>query len=140
MNTTTPTIKELVRRLIAFEAMRKPSDGPGGATLRACETLRGPLAKFVGVAGFRSLLSRALVLAKAEISSLEAVQVGPHGSLEGLGECEQNYDADAGAAVMAQLLGLLVTFIGETLTLRLVHDVWPDATEAEIDRIGEGQR
>jgi hypothetical protein len=28
---------------------------------------------------------------------------------------------------VAQLLGLLVTFIGEPLTLRLVRDAWPDA-------------
>jgi hypothetical protein len=28
--------------------------------------------------------------------------------------------------LVAQLLSLLVTFIGEPLTIRLVHDVWPD--------------
>ena len=30
------------------------------------------------------------------------------------------------------------TFIGEPLMLRLVRDAWPDATEAETDRSGEG--
>jgi hypothetical protein len=34
---------------------------------------------------------------------------------------------DEGAILIAQLLGLLLTFIGEGLTLRLVHDVWPEA-------------
>jgi hypothetical protein len=139
MNTTTPAMKDLARRLIAFEATRNPSAGPVGATWRACEALRGPLAKFVGMAGFRSLLSRALAIAKAEIPSLGSVQVRPDGSLEGLEGVEPNQDADAGAVVVTQLLGLLVTFIGEPLTLRLVWDAWPDATEAETDRMGEGQ-
>jgi hypothetical protein len=32
-----------------------------------------------------------------------------------------------GTLLVAQLLGLLVTFIGQALTLRLVRDLWPDA-------------
>ncbi len=141
MNTTTPAIKALARRLIAFEATRNPSDGPVGTTSRACDALRGPLAKFVGAAGFCSLLSRALAIAKAEIPSLNSVQVRPDGSLEGLEGVEQNQDAaaDAGAVVVTQLLGLLVMFVGEPLMIRLVQDAWPDATEAETDRMGEVQ-
>jgi hypothetical protein len=34
---------------------------------------------------------------------------------------------DGGAILIAQLIGLLLTFIGEGLTLRLVQDVWPEA-------------
>ena len=45
MNTTTPAIQTLARRLIAYEAARDPSDGPVGAARRACEKLRVPLAK-----------------------------------------------------------------------------------------------
>jgi hypothetical protein len=139
MNTTSPAMKDLARRLIAFEATRDPSDGPVGATLRACDALRGPLAKFVGLAGFRSLLSRALAIAKAEMPSLGSVGVRSDGSLEGLEGVEQNQDAEAGAIVVTHLLGLLVSFIGEPLMRHLVQDAWPAATEAEIDRIGEVQ-
>ena len=139
MNSATPAIMELARRLVAFEATRGPSAGAVGAASRTCETLRGPLAKFVGVAGYRSLLSRALAMAKAEVPSLGPVQVLPDGSLGGREGVERNQDSDAGAVVVAQLLGLLVTFIGETLTLRLVCDAWPDATEGERDRFGEGR-
>ena len=35
--------------------------------------------------------------------------------------------------IVAQLLGLLVTFIGEPLTLRLVRDAWPNASVAGLD-------
>jgi hypothetical protein len=83
------------------------------------------------VAGFRSLLSRALTLARAEAPSLSAVQVAADGSLKGLDELEPQIDKeqarDGGAILIAQLIGLLLTFIGEGLTLRLVRDVWPEA-------------
>jgi hypothetical protein len=139
MTPTTPAVKALARRLIAFEATREPSCGGGGAAVRACETLRGPLAKFVGVAGYRSLLSRAVAMAKAEAPALGPVQVLPDGSLEGFGGGDPNQEAEGGAVVVARLLGLLVTFIGEPLTLRLVGDAWPDANEAETDRTDEGR-
>ena len=139
MKTTTPAIENLARRLIALEAARDPSDGLAGAAVPACEKLRAPLARLVGVAGFRSLLSRALALAKAEVPSLETVQVRPDGSLEDLDGIGRTHDVEAGAVVVAQLLGLLVTFIGEPLTLRLVREAWPDASVAGIDAgSGEG--
>jgi hypothetical protein len=37
------------------------------------------------------------------------------------------------------LLGLLVAFIGETLTLRLVREVWPKAPLNELD-LSEGNK
>ena len=136
MNTITPAIHDLVRRLIALEAARDPSDGLAGAVVRACEKLRVPLAKLVGMAGFRSLMSRALAMSKAVTHSLDAVQMRPDGSLEGLGGIQ---DAGAGAAIVAQLLGLLVIFVGEPLALRLVRDAWPGESVAEIDAgTGEG--
>ncbi len=140
MNTTTPAIRDLARRLIALGAAREePMVAGGNGPERACEVLRMPLAKLVGVAGFRSLMSRALTLAKAEVPSLGAVRVRPDGSLEGLNGIGRPEDAEAGTVVMAQLLSLLVTFIGEPLTMRLVHDAWPEEPVVETDRNGEGQ-
>jgi hypothetical protein len=59
------------------------------------------------------------------------VQVTPDGYLQGLGEFEPQIDkpqvGDGGVILIAQLLGLLRTLIGEALTLRLVQDAWPDA-------------
>jgi len=133
MNTTNPAIQDLARRLIASEVAREPSGGPGGAMMRACEMLRVPLAKLVGVCGFRSLLSRALAMAKAEAPSLDAGRVRPDGTLEGLDALGPTLDTAVGVLVVAQLIGLLVTFIGEPLALLLVRDAWPDATLAGID-------
>ena len=136
MSTTTPTIQELARRLIALEAAREQ---PHEVAVVACEKLRGPIAKLVGVAGFRSLLSRALAMAKSEVPSLDTAQVRPDGTLEGLEGIGRSTDAETGAVVVAQLLGLLVTFIGEPLTLGLVCDAWPNAIVNETHRRGEGQ-
>jgi hypothetical protein len=91
----------------------------------------------VGVAGFCSLASRALTLAQAETPTLSLVQVTTDGSLQGLCELDPQVDKDqaeeGGAILIAQLLGLLFTFIGIALTLRLVQDVWPDAALGDRD-------
>ena len=143
MNTATPATQNLARRLIALEAARDPADGPAGAAVRACEKMRAPLAKLAGVAGFRSLLSRSLALATAEVPWLEGVKVRADGSLEGFDPVGRQRGADqcgeAGVVLVAQLLGLLETFIGEPLTLGLVRDAWPDAPLDETGRTAGGQ-
>jgi hypothetical protein len=133
----------LAQRLLAYEAVAgENSERAESAAFRVCAKLRRPLITLAGVAGFRSLLSRALTLARAEVSSLSAVQVAADGSLEGLGELESQTDKeqarDGGAILIAQLIGLLLTFIGEGLTLRLVQDVWPEA--AFDSRVSDKER
>ena len=110
--------------------------------MRVCDRLRVPLARLAGVAGFRTLLSRALALAKAEVASLSPVRVREDGSLEGFdgsGPPAREPGGDGGAAVVAHLLGLLVTFIGEPLTRQLVRDAWPDAAADETGGRAGGQ-
>jgi hypothetical protein len=126
MNRTNPsaTVQDLAQRLIDHEAApRDSSEANIVAAFRVSEKLRRLLSILTGATGFRTLLSRALTLAKAQVPCLNTVQVAPDGSLEGLSEfC----DGEGGVMLIAQLLGLLVNFIGEPLTLRLVEDVWPD--------------
>ena len=124
--------RHLAQRLLTYEALAgRNSEPTESAAFRVCEKLRRPLITLAGVAGFRSLLARALTLAKAEAPSLGALQVAADGSLKGLDELEPPIDKeqarDGGAILIAQLIGLLLTFIGEGLTLRLVQDVWPEA-------------
>ena len=123
-----PKILELAQQLLAYEAAGDNFSGANmPAGFRAAEKLRRPLSTLAGSSGFRSLLARALTLAKAKVPGLSAVQVKPDGSLEGLsGLGNQDQEAEAGVILIAQLLGLLVTFIGESLMLSLVLDVWPD--------------
>ena len=134
-----PTVsRNLAGRLLAYEAAAGENSEPTeSAAFRVCEKLRQPLCSLAGVAGFRSLLSRALALARAEAPSLSAVQVGADGSLKGLDELGPQRDKDmakeGGTLLIAQLLGLLLTFIGEGLTLRLVQDAWPESAFDDRD-------
>ena len=120
-----PQTRDLAQRLIANEgAAGNTSEPMELAAFRVCETLRRPVCALAGLPGFRSLLSRALTLAVAEAPCLSAVRVAADGSLQGLDELERQIDKDqvreGGVILIAQLLGLLLTFIGETMTSRLV--------------------
>ena len=110
----------LVHRLIAAER-HNDADAGSNAAFRVCERLRAPLCTFAGTAGFRSLMSRALVLAKADAPLLGGVQIKPDGTFlyspELTAQLASAEAAKAGAALVSQLIELLVTFIGEALTL-----------------------
>ena len=125
-------MRDLAQRLLAYEAFAdKTSDPANFATLRVYEKLRQGLGEFAGVAGFQSLASRALALARTEAPSLSAVRVTEDGSLQGLGEIENQFDMDndqageGGITLIARLLGLLRIFLGEALTLSLLRNAWP---------------
>lgn len=94
------------------------------AVLSVSEKLRRRLSTLAGSSSFRALIARSLTLAKAQNPRLNAVQIQPDGSLECLGS--EDLDAEAGVILIAELLELLVTFIGEGLVLSLVLDSWPD--------------
>jgi hypothetical protein len=120
-----------VERLIAYETKVNPSSKTRTpACFPVVEKLRLPLSTLMGDVGFNALLSRALMLASAEVSWLRAVHVKADGSWEGLVELETRASADelfeGRVALLAQLLELLMAFIGESLTLRLVREVWPN--------------
>jgi hypothetical protein len=125
-----PESRYLAQRLLTYEAGKNP-ETKDSAACRVCSKLRRSLIILAGVAGFRSLLSRAVTLARAEAPSLSAIQVAADGSLQGLDELESQMNKDlaseGGVVLIARLLDLLLTFIGKGLTLRIVQDVWPEA-------------
>jgi hypothetical protein len=120
-----PQTRDLALRLITNEgAAGNTSEPMELAAFRVCDTLRPPVCALAGVDGFRALLSRALALARAEAPILSVLQVAADGSLQGLDELGRQIDKDpvreGGVILIAQLLGLLLTFIGEAMTSRLV--------------------
>ena len=137
---TTPSkMRDLAQRLLDYEAFAgKTSEPTESATLRVYEKLRLELGEFAGVAGFQSLASRALVLAKTEAPSLNAVRVSADGEIKGLGEIEHQFDIDkvqagefpageAGIIFIARFIDLLHIFLGEASTLSLLRVTWPGA-------------
>ena len=127
-----PESRHLAQRLLAYEAVAGENSEPAeSAAFRVFAKLRLALITLAGLAGFRSLLSRALTLARADAPDLSAVEVAADGSLKGLDELAsqaQEETQEGGVVLITQLIGLLLTFIGNDLTLRLVQDVWPEAS------------
>jgi hypothetical protein len=122
------TTRELARSLVASEADASTTSlHTEPATVRVYERLRRQLGSPVGVDGFQALASRALALAKSQSPRLSAVQVTANGGLQGLGEVESQTDSEedgeAGIILIALLLGLFLTFLGEATTLRLIEDL-----------------
>src|SRR5688500_6080770 len=130
-NRATPKLKQLARRLLAYELeSSKPADAKDPAAFHVCEKLRARLGRLLGANGFRMLLTRAKALAGAEVPWLLALQIKDDGSLAGLDELEGKFKTQTAAegevVLVAQLLSLLVTFVGEELTLRFLSDIWPE--------------
>ena len=144
-------ILNLVQRLLIVETAetRGAAEDKGREPLtetaeRVLDKLRGHLSRKIGAEGFRTLLARALTLTQARFPYLSTVKVAADGSLSGLREAAESIEAadaikaaDAAqeskaqsvstegvAALVAQLLELLVTFIGEELTRRIVTTIW----------------
>jgi len=137
-------MRDFAERLIAYETRgNKSSETKTSVAFLVGEKLRPQLAALMGNVGFRALLSRALALSNAEIPWLRAVHVKADGSFETLDELGAQVGPDAifesRVVLLAQLLGLLVTFIGELLTLRLVREVWPKLSLNDVD-LGTGDK
>lgn len=125
-------MRDLAERLLAVEAASQSTSlSQAHEAVRVCEKLRISLTRFAGAEGFKSLLQRAVALARVEAPVLHSVQVTADGSLEGLDGLAADPTlggGEAAAAITKHLLGLLVTFIGKPITLKLVRDAWPDAS------------
>jgi hypothetical protein len=131
MRRATPWTRELSRRLIAFETMaNRFSERKIPAAFCVCQQLRPYLASLMGRVGFRALLSRALAAASPDAPWLGMVKVKADGSLEAFDHDEAAVCPKEMAAgslgLIAQLLALLVAFVGENLTLQMIEEVWPN--------------
>lgn len=123
---------DLARSLLAYEAAGSTAEATQPLAVRVCEKLRGPLSGVAGVAGYRSLLARALMLAKAEAHSLGTLQVTADGSLQSSGGIEPQIDKDLASrgdvVLMGRFIGLLLSLLGASVTLQLLQEVFPNLT------------
>jgi len=133
MDKPSSSMRDLALRLLA--ASQTAADPHVHEAVVVIEKLRIILTKFAGAEGFASLQRRALKLTSADVPALQSVKIGADGRLEGF----EQFVADKGTgtaggeaavAITAHLLDLLVTFIGEPLTLTLVRAAWPDTSLA----------
>ena len=120
----------LARLLIELEQGEdSETAGKLHAAFRICQKLRPHLITLAGVEGFRSLLSRAVTLARSEAPLLAALRVNSDGTFDFLDEAQPLFEGEeathAGVLLVAELLDLLSSFVGKPLTLRLLGRAWP---------------
>jgi hypothetical protein len=130
MNSPSASIRAWAQRLLAVEAANPPASGVREPeVVRVCEKLRISLTQFIGADGFIALLRRALALARVDVPSLQTTRMTAEGRLEGIEEA----GGEAAITITAHLLGLLVTFVGESLTRRLMRKALPDTSDRMIE-------
>lgn len=107
------------------------------AAKRAYDDLAQVLAPVIGDVGVAAMTGRALYLTTREYAWLPSRTSGPADdtTLTQVIEVLKQQDdpavaAEAAAAVLAAITGLLATFIGEPLAARLVQQAWPDAVSS----------
>ena len=131
-------MRSIAKHLIATETRAISSaKAATAAVLPVTDKLRPHLATLVGNGGVRALLARSFALASAEVSWLRAAQISADGEMEGLEALAAELDPakflEGRVVLLAQLLGLLVAFIGPGLTSRLIGEIWPDVPFKERD-------
>jgi len=134
MRQPTPELKDLAQRLLAHEAKKSLSPINLAEALEVCcERLHKGLDPLIGGGGFRALLNRAVYLAKKEHPWLNGVGIDdyPGCGLRALRDAIKGQEPavinETFTAVLANVIWLLVTFIGEDIALSLIHETWPDA-------------
>jgi hypothetical protein len=133
-NTADVALRQLAPNLLAVRA----GSGAGAAALAAAAgSAYGDLVRvfspLIGHLGVEALAGRAVHLAQQQhawlVSAREPDQADEamRQVIAGLELQDPAVAADAAATVFALLTGLLVTFIGASLTTGLLRQAWPDA-------------
>jgi len=80
---------------------------------------------------------RSLALASPEIPWMRSINVSVDGSVDGFLPLVETLSSrevhDGRVELGAQLIGLLVAFIGEKLTLQLLSEVWPELADTNLN-------
>lgn len=133
----TAKTRELAEQLLVLEASTRPqaagdADADANPGFHLCNRLRPALCSLAGASAFQAILSRALMLTKAEFPRLESARVREDGCLGELAEIDPPLNAEESntgeVILMGNLVELLYTLVGQTLVLRLLHGVWPGLT------------
>jgi len=132
-------LENAARRKLTQRALARRMGSAAGAEAlavaaqRAYDDLARLSAPLIGQVGVDALTGRALYLAQRQYPWLVHPREPDHwkGPFDQIVFCLQRQDpavaTDAAGAVLAILTELLVSFIGEPLTVRLLQKAWPDA-------------
>ena len=123
------SMRRIARQILA---MAKGDGDPLDAvatTLRAYANVRGRLSQFLGPTGFDALMSRSLAISAAKHPEFSGLRLDSNGIVMGLREYAEgrpvNEVLEGLEDLVAQLIFLVSTFIGEDLTERLTAESGP---------------
>ena len=128
-------LRRLISRVLTHQAQAGSATGAAAvaaAARGAYDDLSRVLVPLIGQVGTESLAARAVHLAQREYPWLAKPRDPKHaqGPFTHVSVSLEHQDAalaaEGAAAVLAAFTGLLVTFIGEPLTTRLMRKAWPD--------------
>jgi hypothetical protein len=132
-----PKLQKLALRLFEHEAKKSGNPDEPVKTIEACcQRLHDRLDRVIGAGGFRALLNRALYLAKKRYAWLEGIEIEDYLGCEfkELREAVKGKKPaivnEACGLMLANVIWLLVTFIGEDIALGLIQEAWPDVSIA----------
>lgn len=127
------SVEDIAARIVADEAQRiAPSAHDADLILQVCDKMHPSLSRLAGSISYRALLSRALVLAKPKAQTLSALRFEKDGRLvfdpedpaaEFLNPDTVRKDA---IVLITAFVSLLMLLLGEVVTLRIIHHVWPE--------------
>jgi hypothetical protein len=128
----------LARRVLARRAgAAVDATAVASAASRAYDGLARVLAPVIGDIGVAAMTGRALHLTRREYAWLPSRTPTPADDptfTQVIDVLKRQDDpavaAEAAAAILATIIGLLATFIGEPLAARLVQQAWPDAVSS----------
>lgn len=131
MSHATPKMQYFAKRLISHESRTNDwSLSELQTAFVVTRKLRPLLEELMGNTGFRALVTRSMLLAKKEVPALSNAKIDAHGDLEEFQEAQAEAGLEVantgGIIMLAEMLGLLGSFIGELLTMQLVLETWPE--------------
>jgi hypothetical protein len=158
------TIARLAKRIVEAECARaRGGQELAGAVEQTFVRLESMMSTLIGPVGFQSIMARAVHLTRGTWPWIERTQLGASAAvvLQQLSqersagstsrarlvlagftsalEQEGPENLKAGAAeLLANVLRLFCTFIGEELTLRLMHRTWPNLAAGDAGPGTEG--
>lgn len=128
-------VERLASRIVEDEAQRIPASAHDvDIILGVCDKMHPPLSRMAGTISYQALLSRALVLALPDAPTLAALRFEGDGRLvfDPKNPPAVALDPDAvrhdAIVLVTAFLNLLMTLVGDVVTVRIIRQVWPEVT------------
>jgi hypothetical protein len=116
------TLEKLSRLIVEHELAT--SDEASKSAALCFQKLRAHISRVMGVTGYRALLTRSLHLATKKNSFFSDLDISELGELRGFAESE--HQVATVELLLVTFFELLKGFIGETLLMSLLSDIWPE--------------